>query len=185
MKKSIFGKIGAAAVVLTLVTGSLVGGTFAKYTSTVTGKATVTVAKWKIDLTDGTNSLTTNGIVLTNGNTKASSKAGTVGPGANGSFDVHIDGSDTDVKYTYNLKLDTTKVTAPIKFYKTDKAGGEIPAAGLEETVDANTDKVVTVYWEWDSASDSADTTVGEAATGTAEEISLVLTANQFIETTP
>ena len=45
MKKSIFGKIGAAAVVLTLVTSSLVGGTFAKYTSSASASGKVTAAK--------------------------------------------------------------------------------------------------------------------------------------------
>ena len=48
MKKSIFGKIGAAAVVLTLVTSSLVGGTFAKYVTNASAKANVTVASWGV-----------------------------------------------------------------------------------------------------------------------------------------
>ncbi|MBS6955305.1 MAG: hypothetical protein KH230_18975 [Enterocloster asparagiformis] len=48
MKKSIFAKIGAAAVVLTLVTSSLVGGTFAKYVTNAKGTATATVAEWGV-----------------------------------------------------------------------------------------------------------------------------------------
>lgn len=60
MKKSIFGKIGAAAVVLTLVTSSLVGGTFAKYTSSATGQATATAAQWKVEFAKNDNSAFTN-----------------------------------------------------------------------------------------------------------------------------
>ena len=48
MKKSIFGKIGAAAVVLTLVTSSLVGGTFARYATEKSATATAAVAQWNV-----------------------------------------------------------------------------------------------------------------------------------------
>ena len=187
MKKSIFGKVGAAAVVLTLVTASLVGGTFAKYTSEVNGKAEVTVAKWEIDLTDGTDSLTTKPISLINENTDAATADGKVAPGSNGTFKVYIDGTNTEVAYEYNLKIDTTGVDAPIKFYKGTKEGGEIPAGGIEAKVAADAaaaDKKaeVSIYWEWNpDSADAADTTLGKDATGVAKEIKLTLTANQTV----
>lgn len=44
-------RIGLLALVLTLVTASLVSGTFAKYVTTVKGTGTVSVADWKVSLT--------------------------------------------------------------------------------------------------------------------------------------
>lgn len=52
MKKGLVSKLGATAVVLTLVTASLVGGTFARYTKEVIGTASVKVAKFNLDTTD-------------------------------------------------------------------------------------------------------------------------------------
>lgn len=51
MKKGLVSKLGGAALVLTLVTASLVGGTFAKYTKTISGTATATVAKFNLTST--------------------------------------------------------------------------------------------------------------------------------------
>ena len=46
MKKNHAARLGALALALTLVSTCLMGGTLAKYTTTVTGTATATVAKW-------------------------------------------------------------------------------------------------------------------------------------------
>lgn len=188
MKKSIFSKVGAAAMVLTLVTASLVGGTFAKYTSTLEGKATATVAQWKVDLTDGKNSLT-QPIILKNENTNAGMTDGVVGPGAFGNFKLVVDGTGTQVDYEYKLAFDASKIKAPIKFYKgTDATGEEITSAGIPgETVEADAiDKksVIDVYWVWDNKEDlTTDTSIGEAADGSAESVNITVTAEQVITT--
>ena len=52
-KKRIVSKLFAALVVLTLISCCFLGSTFARYTSTGTGTASVQVAKWDIDITGG------------------------------------------------------------------------------------------------------------------------------------
>ena len=51
MKKRFnFGRLGALALALTLITTCLTGGTLAKYTSSTVGTGTATVAKWAVVL---------------------------------------------------------------------------------------------------------------------------------------
>ena len=52
-KKRIVSKLFAALVVLTLISCCFLGSTFARYTSTGEGTASVQVAKWDIDITGG------------------------------------------------------------------------------------------------------------------------------------
>lgn len=57
-KKRIASKLFAALVVLTLISCCFVGTTFARYTSTGSGVASVEVATWDIDFTNSTNVVT-------------------------------------------------------------------------------------------------------------------------------
>ena len=59
MKKNLAARLGVLALVLTLVTSSLVSGTYSKYVSTSTGSDTARVAKFAFNLTDGTNNIPT------------------------------------------------------------------------------------------------------------------------------
>jgi len=65
MKKNLAARLGVLALVLTLVTSSLVSGTYSKYVSTSTGSDTARVAKFDFNLNDGTSTAlqtaTTNG----------------------------------------------------------------------------------------------------------------------------
>ncbi len=102
MKKSIFGKIGAAAVVLTLVTSSLVGGTFAKYMTNASGTAAGTVANWGVTFKNGENEFTGENAKIT-----LTGKGGkdTLLPGDKGSFTIKLDGSSADVGFTYTINI--------------------------------------------------------------------------------
>ena len=51
-------RIGLLALVLTLVTASLVSGTFAKYVTTVNGTGTVQVAQWVAEIDGKTTAYT-------------------------------------------------------------------------------------------------------------------------------
>lgn len=55
-KSRIVSKLFAALVILTLISCCFLGSTFARYTSQSTGTASVGVAKWDVDITNGTNS---------------------------------------------------------------------------------------------------------------------------------
>lgn len=195
MKKSIFSKVGAAAMVLTLVTASLVGGTFAKYTSTVSGTATATAAKWSVALKDGKTTLADKfDLNLKNENPSVVTTDNKLAPGANGKIELTIDGTGSEIGYHYSVKANGSALSSlPIVFYtdEKDKANsivniksGEVEVAKDDVLLSAvDTAVPVVIYWEWDSASsDSADTTLGTAATtGT---ITLSVTADQLVTTT-
>ena len=101
MKKSIFGKIGAAAVVLTLVTSSLVGGTFAKYATYMDATAKATVAKWGVAFKDGEDVISDSTEIKLLG----SGQDGKILPGDDKSFTIKIAGSGSDVGFDYTIKI--------------------------------------------------------------------------------
>lgn len=197
MKKSIFTKVGAAAVVLTLVTASLVGGTFAKYTSTVSGTAKATVAQWKIAVKDSADTALSDkfDLSIVNSNDALVTNDGKVAPGASGSFEIKIDGTGSEVGYSYSVKATgTTLNNIPLKFYsdaemKTEIVGVEDAtsdapvelAKGNVELKDVGTAKSVPVYWKWDPASaDADDNKLGTAATAPEGTINITVTAEQY-----
>lgn len=168
MKKSVFSKVGAAAVVLTLVTASLVGGTFAKYTTNVSANATVTAAKWDVVFTDGTNTITdsSNTTITLEPTVTTGKAAGTIVPGDSGTFNLVVDGKDAEVSFDYTISLaNGAGNNLDVKFYEDAAHGTEITnAAPLTGTVAydaAAASKTVTVpvYWELAAgADDDADT---------------------------
>lgn len=192
MKKSIFSKVGAAAMVLTLVTASLVGGTFAKYTTTVTGKGIATVAKWDVKLKKG-DAAQSEGfkINLANTNTNAATAKDTIGPESKGELEMTIDGTGSQVGYAYDITFDTSTLNSvPVVFYE-DSAmqtpllkNGEtkFKLSGSVKQAEVGTEKNVVVYWKWVSTDDSADTALGASELPVVGEIGVTMTANQLIE---
>ena len=131
MKKSIFGKIGAAAVVLTLVTSSLVGGTFAKYTSSATGQATATAAQWKGEFAKNDNSAFTNTADIVLEGKGADNK---VIPGDKGSFKINVNGDGTEVGFDYKVLITADggeNALTGVKFYEDSEHNTPITEAGL------------------------------------------------------
>lgn len=187
MKKSIFGKIGAAAVVLTLVTSSLVGGTFAKYVTNASGSATATLAKWGVTFKkDASTNFDQQTVSLEGtGNNK------TLLPGDKGKFDIIIDGSQAEVGFEYSISL-TRKdgtLTDAVKFYETDartEAVTEITGEmGYGTKEDGTTNKTVTVYWALPANTEGADGTANDKLdtemAGKAATYTIDMTASQYI----
>lgn len=175
MKKSIFSKVGAAAVVLTLVTASLVGGTFAKYTTNVTANATVTAAKWDVVFNDGTNDITNTSKteIKLEPDDKTGKADGTIIPGDSGFFNLVVNGKDAEVSFEYSISLKNGDGNnLAVKFYKEASHTTEITeATPLTGTVayDAEVDKktvTVPVYWELAAGNDDAADTVMAGQTG-------------------
>ncbi len=87
---------------------SLMQSTYAKYVTTADTDAEFTIARWNILVNDQDirdNSNFTNLIVPEfNGTTHI--KEDVIAPTAEGYFDIVIDGSNTDVSYTYTLTID-------------------------------------------------------------------------------
>lgn len=173
MKKSIFGKIGAAAVVLTLVTSSLVGGTFAKYVTNASGTAAGTVANWGVTFKNGENEFTGENAKIT-----LTGKGGkdTLLPGDKGSFTIKLDGSSADVGFTYTINIKAASDNAlenKLVFYSDDTYADEVKltngeltdTVGYDATTPANMKKDIIVYWQLpestgadQAAIDAADT---------------------------
>lgn len=195
MKKNIIAKIGAAAVVLTMVTTSLVGGTFAKYTSTVSGDVKASVAAWKIAFKNGDTDITSNeSVEISLNNMDNAVKDGKIAPGSYGEIKLTIDGSGTEVSYDYKVVADLEQLSGiPIKFYTDGKHGTELTPTGntltLADTTSVDKDALdkinfVTIYWAWNATGktetteiDTADTAAGkDPKSGT---ITLTMTATQ------
>lgn len=192
MKKSIFSKVGAAAVVLTLVTASLVGGTFAKYTTTATGTGTATVAKWAIAMKQNDTEIKNNAFTfnLANTNTNAATAADRIGPDSKGVIKMTIDGTGSEVGYAYDISFDTTGLgSVPVKFYSDQDMTKELEYNGkiatMTDTVEqanVNTAKDVSVYWKWVSTSNEADTGLGASENPVIGTVAVTMTANQLVK---
>lgn len=198
MKKSLLTRLGAGALILTLVSTVLLSGTLAKYTTNVSGTAKATVAKWsfKAGSTEGASTLAeytfkdlekTVGVV-----------DGKIAPGTSGKIPVYIDLTDTEV--ATNLKIeakvdDAAKLPAGLKIYKVIKDGKGGDAFTLttndQAVFDTNIDVAditaakgdYSIYWEW--SDDSSDTSIGEGANGSAATITVKVTGTQISPTKP
>lgn len=148
MKKNWFLRIGLISLVLALATTCLLGGTFAKYTTTVSGSDSIQVAKFAFKATD------VDGIELENDgaeiNLFADAKTDATGtvqtgmfaPGVYGTFSIVLDntGSDVDVVINDNSEVAITLSasdeaafdldTAFIKFVVSYEPIGEEPDYG-------------------------------------------------------
>jgi hypothetical protein len=108
MKKNWFLRIGLISLVLALATTCLLGGTFAKYTTTVSGSDSIQVAKFAFKATD------VDGIELENDgaeiNLFADAKTDATGtvqtgmfaPGVYGTFSIVLDNTGSDVDVVIN-----------------------------------------------------------------------------------
>lgn len=102
-------RLGALAVSLTMVTTSLMGGTLAKYTTTVSGTDTVTLARFGYEANDdidGVEYTTGSAATVDLFNDLTTDATGTIqsttesmyfAPGAYGTFQIEMDGTNSDV----------------------------------------------------------------------------------------
>ena len=185
-KRSLMGRLAALTAVLCLITMSLTSGTLAKYASEASGNATATVAKWNIKFTDGTTEFADSSNITLNlkDTQKVTDKLvadNKIAPGTSGSFALQVDGSGTEVAFTYTIELDMTGLSGvPLEFYDGDpnNGGSKISLNGSKITL---TDNVLvdavskvstkTLYWNWNSTGigsgsteDERDTALGETA---------------------
>ena len=125
MKKNWIARIGFLALVLTLVTASLVSGTFAKYTTAVSGKDTVRVAKFDVAVGDGATTFTTGtaiDIFTMAADTGVAEIEGIIAPGTTGDFGIEIE-NKSEVKVSAALAFEETNTNnVPIYYvYNTQR----------------------------------------------------------------
>lgn len=196
-RKSHVARLGVLALVLTLVTTSLLGGTMARYVTEVTGTATATVAAWSFTA-NGENEKITDAIDLASTTYGAATIAdGKIAPGTTGSFKIALDGSGSEVGIDYVVKIAAASGTAlPTDLtFKVDNAAYTLGSdttgtIAYSDTADAMK-KELTVTWEWPfevsgaadaiAAKNSADTKLADKDWA----LDITVTGKQVTPTTP
>ncbi len=197
MKKNRLSRFAILVLILAMTSMTLVSGTFAKYTSEISGTATATVAKWK--WTIGTQDITTaeqatNGFTLNLFDTIKDSNltsdetdvaTSKIAPGTSGQFQISLtNASEVNAQYAIALAEISNTSNIPIE-YSTDGTTWVTAAnlAGVSATdINMNATATLTLYWRWaftgsastnytSSQTDITDTALGFAANTTAPTV--------------
>jgi hypothetical protein len=158
-EKSYVARLGALALVLTLMTTCLTGGTLAKFVTEVEGTATATVAAWNFEAAGNGTEFT--GIDMGRTAYEGDTIKDTVlAPGTKGSFDIVLDGSGSGVGIGYSVTITAASdVDLPadlifnvdnITYNLGDDITGTINYADGTDAMK----KTITVNWEWDYGTD-------------------------------
>lgn len=193
MKKRFnFGRLGALALALTLVTSCLTGGTLAKYTTSVDGTGTATVAKWKVIIKANNSAPVDNKFEFTLSDTTTANKDNIatekVAPGSTGSIPYEIDATGSEVAATLSCAINTTNLKdIPIKFYSDSAYSKEITEPITKDiSVNESSAKLSgNIYWKWVTSNDSVDTVEGSKDTADTGTVLITLKAEQKIATSP
>lgn len=180
-------------LLITIVAICLVSGTFAKYTSKVSGKDTAIVAKWDIELNDNkimeTDTVSFDLFKSVNDtNVKKETEEGKpsiIAPGTTGSFVLKVENL-SQVTAKYSIAFETTETTIPLKFAVGTVDENTVWKDSIEDlnvtddviAIDAEAE-TVTVNWKWDfeGGRDEADTNLG--ITPETVTVTATLTATQ------
>lgn len=179
-RSSMMVRLVAALAVTMMFTMCLVGGTFAKYTSSATGNDNANVAKWDIRV-NGANITasdtftfdlfnTVNDTKDNNAETDMAPNGGTIiAPGTTGKFSIAIQNlSQVNATYTIDYTVNTRSI--PVEF-STNGTDWKTNINDLNVTnvpIGLGTDTTVTVQWRWVfDGNDTTDTALGSAATAT------------------
>ena len=194
-RSSMMVRLVAVLAVTMMFTMCLVGGTFAKYTSSATGNDNANVAKWDIRV-NGSEIATSDTFTfdlfqtitdsdLTSAETDIAPADGSIiAPGTRGSFDIVIK-NDSQVNATYAIDYTVTSNVSsiPVEFstngtdWKTNI--NELDVTNV--TIGLGTDTTVTVQWRWrfEAGRDELDTSLGKDGTATLTVVAKV-TATQI-----
>ena len=194
MKKNKAMRLAAILLVCVLATTCVVGGTFAKYTSTATGSGSATVAKWAFKANDTAIDLTSaktftfnlfNTIKDSNGtDAETDVSANKIAPGTSGSFALKLTNA-SEVTATYAIAFTGDLKSVPLQFstdgstWKTSLSDIDVAATNIAIGADAT----VTVYWKWafstGDTGDAADTALGTAASPAQPSVTATVTFTQ------
>lgn len=184
MKNNKTVKFMALVLFVTILAIILVSGTYAKYTTSVTGSDTATVAKWSIKLGDEDIAKSTektftidlfSTITNTNGSEEKNVKetdGSLIAPGTMGSFTLASLKNESEVNAKYSVTYTLTNESGvPLEFttnkddessWKSDFTAINVSDENLAMDATATT---ATVYWRWaftkDTARDTSDTALG------------------------
>lgn len=174
MKKKMFGRLGAAAVALTLITTAMMSGTLAKYTSSFNGTVEAISAKWEFKANDKTSWDANTTLALGTTTTKGID-GNRIAPGSTGEFDITVNNTGSEVRAEYVIEIakvkddknllsllefstDGTKWNKITGDQKVEVGKGELPS-GATATADDPAVKKVTVQWRWPETTEGIDDT--------------------------
>lgn len=150
---------------------SLIQSTYAKYLSTADADTNITIARWNILVNNQDISQNSNfsGVLEPTFTGNENIKDGVIAPTATGYFDVTLDGSTTDVSFSYNISLseadDNTVTDLKITKYEIDGQSYAYngPISGNILLSDQNRALTIRVYVEWvDQTDDETMTNVDD-----------------------
>lgn len=147
-------KIFLVAMILAIIILAFIGGqTYSKYVSEVRGDGLAEVATWSFKVNGEKAQIQTINLASTcNEETLLDNK---IAPGTNGSFNIIVDGSESDVGIDYKIKfLNETNKPSNLKFKYQDTEFDSI--SELEESlsgrINANEEnkiRTLKIEWEW------------------------------------
>lgn len=193
MNKKSLTTLTIVALLLTVLTLIAVSGTYAKYTTTITGKATAIIAKWDFKATDSADKALTDSFTIKLAETATKGAVGTTGskkiqPGSEGDIIIKIDNTASEVAASLTVTpeavadavLDPTQFTFDEAVITVNgQPADSVPAGGTGEAK---------VHWTWvystSAQYDAKDTEVGNGAGAEIDLIKLVVTGLQAAPTT-
>lgn len=199
MKKNHAARLGALALALTLVSTCLMGGTLAKYTTTVTGTATATVAKWVFNANNAaadTKKFENINLGDTLNYKVTDIKTGVIAPGTEGKFDIELNGTGSKVGIDYTIEITKAAITMQnkelpsnlvfsTKEIKEGNTGNSLDKLSSESgsllsgTIDYNDskmEKTITIYWKWPYATSTEGADIKDTNDSGIENITLDIT---------
>ncbi|MEL7567807.1 MAG: hypothetical protein AAGU27_23420 [Dehalobacterium sp.] len=166
-------RIAMLLLVLCLISTVMISGTFAKYTSVYAGQDTALIAKWDLDITDGSTEFSIDpddpeelDLFSHAFDTDILDTADTekiIAPGVSGDFVLSVkNNSDVAAKVEFAMTVGGTAVNVPIEYsltedfaikYETvnalEAALNALPAFTNLEVAAASVADTQTVYWRW------------------------------------
>ena len=199
MKKNHAARLGALALALTLVSTCLMGGTLAKYTTTATGTATATVAKWVFNANNAaadTKKFENINLGDTLNYKVTDIKTGVIAPGTEGKFDIELNGTGSKVGIDYTIEITKAAITMQNKelpsnlVFSTkeikegntgnslDKLSSESGSllSGTIDYKDSKMEKTITIYWKWPYATSTEGADIKDTNDSGIENITLDIT---------
>lgn len=167
-----------ALLFVTVLTGSIVANTFAKYISRIDGGvATTSVAKWAFEEDNASTNFVLSLDKTYNSDTLV---AGKIAPGTSGKFTLDLSNENTEVGTEYVVAFSVENVPTNLKLYSDQLFADELVDSELTGTLAPGETDQVTIYWNWEyetASGDEQDTTDGETITSL--DIPVTITGTQ------
>lgn len=165
--------------------------TYAIYKTSVSGDVNVTTAVWDVTFKDGATELTTTMNLTLSGSDCSNTHVapGKIAPGATCTKTITIDGTNTEVDFTYSASVDSANITAT-------KGGNPVSIAGANEftaslspsngTIAYNAASktatlTLTVSWAGSSTDSDSTNNADTALNGATITVPVTLTASQVV----